>query len=277
MKMNRVALILGAVIGASAASGDEISDIRSRCEKDHPGFWNYFDRDECITKGRRELREAEERLKAAEAKRLRQERARPCIADDLKRMEDLAWKAVSALNENMNLEMAQKAVEPVLGANGQVVVADDNIKEKVRAHRINTKCDSDFYLLINVRASEYGAVRWVAVWSQEPPTGYPSGRLEAFATDFEDRRWRKVQQEAKELAQKDKTRAKKRAAIRSIASKPDSRDDPIVNDHCGPGLSKNERLRRLASYGALRQTSEDTYTAGNHSVSFFLGQLLSCY
>lgn len=58
------------------------------------------------------------------------------------------------------------------------------------------------------------------------------------------------------------------------------KSDPIVADRgdpCGPGLSKAERLRRLANFGAVRETGIDTYVAGDHRVSFLSGnQLLSC-
>jgi hypothetical protein len=52
---------------------------------------------------------------------------------------------------------------------------------------------------------------------------------------------------------------------------------PIL-DHCAPGLSKAERLRRLAQHGPLRETGTGDYTAGGRSVAFFQsdGSLLNC-
>lgn len=49
-------------------------------------------------------------------------------------------------------------------------------------------------------------------------------------------------------------------------------------DHCAPGLSKAERLKRLAQYGQLRETGTGSYAAGGRSVTFFEydGSLLGC-
>jgi hypothetical protein len=49
-------------------------------------------------------------------------------------------------------------------------------------------------------------------------------------------------------------------------------------DHCAPGLTKAERLRLLAQYGAVRETIPDAYTAGDHSVYFnsYDGSLTLC-
>jgi hypothetical protein len=49
-------------------------------------------------------------------------------------------------------------------------------------------------------------------------------------------------------------------------------------DHCAPGISRAERLRRLAQYGEVRETGLHEFTADGHSVSFlpFGGDLLSC-
>ena len=49
-------------------------------------------------------------------------------------------------------------------------------------------------------------------------------------------------------------------------------------DHCAPGLSKAERLKRLAQHGTLRQTGTGSYNVGSRSVTFFEsdGTLLDC-
>jgi hypothetical protein len=51
-----------------------------------------------------------------------------------------------------------------------------------------------------------------------------------------------------------------------------------VLDHCAPGLSKAERLKRLGQHGPLRQTGTGGYNAGSKSVTFFEfdGSLLDC-
>lgn len=48
-------------------------------------------------------------------------------------------------------------------------------------------------------------------------------------------------------------------------------------DHCAPGLSKAERLRRLSQYGTVREAGNGEYTAGARSVYFmFDGSLINC-
>lgn len=49
-------------------------------------------------------------------------------------------------------------------------------------------------------------------------------------------------------------------------------------DHCAPNISKVERLKRLAQYGAIRETGDGIYSVGARSVHFFSydGSLISC-
>jgi hypothetical protein len=48
------------------------------------------------------------------------------------------------------------------------------------------------------------------------------------------------------------------------------------NDPCAPGLSKGERLRRLATYGSVRQISAEDYEAGSHEVFYMGSTLITC-
>ena len=49
-------------------------------------------------------------------------------------------------------------------------------------------------------------------------------------------------------------------------------------DHCAPNLTKEERLKRLSTYGQVRQTGEGTYSVGYRSVTFLTydNALLNC-
>jgi hypothetical protein len=50
------------------------------------------------------------------------------------------------------------------------------------------------------------------------------------------------------------------------------------SNHCAPNLSRQERINRLAKKGQIRQTSENSYSAGSSFVSFsFAGTLMNCY
>lgn len=53
-------------------------------------------------------------------------------------------------------------------------------------------------------------------------------------------------------------------------------DAPTLLDHCAPGLSKAERLRRLKTKGELREVGYETFEAGQHSVTFHGASLISC-
>jgi len=58
-----------------------------------------------------------------------------------------------------------------------------------------------------------------------------------------------------------------------IPSKPTA----TLPDPCAPGLSKSERLRRLAALGDVKQSSADSYSAGGRRVAFSGDYLLSCF
>lgn len=49
-------------------------------------------------------------------------------------------------------------------------------------------------------------------------------------------------------------------------------------DHCAPNLTKAERLKRLSTYGKLRQTGDGAYAVGHRTVTFFTydNSLLHC-
>ena len=48
-------------------------------------------------------------------------------------------------------------------------------------------------------------------------------------------------------------------------------------DHCAPGLTRAERLKRLSTRGQLRETSKGQYEAGGRSVAFhYDGELMFC-
>lgn len=49
-----------------------------------------------------------------------------------------------------------------------------------------------------------------------------------------------------------------------------------VADHCAPGLSRKERLRRLAQHGTLRETGYNTFSAGSHTVMLSGSEVLLC-
>lgn len=62
------------------------------------------------------------------------------------------------------------------------------------------------------------------------------------------------------------------------AKGPQTASSIVSNDHCAPGISRQERLRRLAQHGQIRETGYGEFTAGTHSVNMMPtdGTLISC-
>lgn len=56
-----------------------------------------------------------------------------------------------------------------------------------------------------------------------------------------------------------------------------SADEVASSDHCAPGLGRQERMRRLARHGQVRETGLGEFTAGHRSMTFIsTGEVLSC-
>lgn len=47
-------------------------------------------------------------------------------------------------------------------------------------------------------------------------------------------------------------------------------------DHCAPGLSRQERMRRLAKHGQIRETGMGEFTVGSRRLFYIGGELYSC-
>ncbi len=191
--------------------------------------------------------------KNTEKETAREENARFCIAEDIKRMEGVVKDMSSAISDGDNL----KTIAPKLNkiANGDAFFnhPDEDIKQSVLIYEIHTKCDSKFNLLINIRADENDKLRWFRVWGQNSPKGYPSDNIEKFTVDYD---FLRKSEESKKVSN-DKQQAS--AAL------------------CAVGLSKQERLNRLSKYGPVTQTAENEYYSGGHHLSFDYFGLNSCY
>jgi len=116
-----------------------------------------------------EKKRVEEQAKRKEAQ------ARICVAKDLARMESLAKKAKMSVKETMTLEEVKAALDAILPSKAHITPTDKNIKEWVAVTRVNTKCDSKFYFLVNVVALESGQLKFFRIWSENAPKGYPGG------------------------------------------------------------------------------------------------------
>ena len=110
--------------------------------------------------------------------------ARPCISNDLERMESLAKNIYDSINENMSLDEAKEKITEILGTKVATQPTELEIKKWVVIGRIPTTCDSDFYFFVNVTAFQKGKVLRLGIWSESAPKGYQSGHMTNFSTDF---------------------------------------------------------------------------------------------
>ena len=200
-----------------------------------------------------QARQAAEQEKQAEAKIIeekeKEKRARFCIANDIPRLESVLKTIQSTVKSGMSLEEAKVAVDKISGLDGHIIPPTGDIKERVLIYSMSTPCDSPFYFLVNVRAGQDGALRWLHVLAKNPPAGYAEGIHTDFSSEFEQSRvWNSL-----ELG-----------APTSTESRPKTYADP-----CAADLSRDERLKRLAAFGKVRQTGERDYLAGGHAVSFY--------
>lgn len=192
--LRRAAVYATAILIAPAVACADSSEIEHLCTLRYPSMTQYFVWKDCLkTETAREAEEAGKR-QAEELRRIGEEAARPCIAGDISRMESLAAKVKAAINVSSSLEEARAGLKLIIGQGGAVQIPKDNIKERVLVNSIDTKCDSQFHFLINVREGLDGKLRWVRVWAENAPDGYPKGLHSEFSSDFdaarEQERWR---------------------------------------------------------------------------------------
>lgn len=209
-----------------------------------------------------------QRLEAeARQRNEREAAARPCLANDIPRMESAIFASRAAINQSMTIEQARETLARTLDPQASIVVSNDSIRDLVAVASIYTKCDSDFNLLVNVTARNRNSLgsgepelKFFGVWPQNAPIGYAAPN---FNLDYDQQR-ELARKQAEALA-----RAATRTPARATATSP--------TDHCAPNLSKAERLERLAAYGDVREVGYQTFQAGTHRVEFAGGVVFSCY
>ena len=118
----------------------------------------------------------------------RDELVRLCSADDLERMESTVNHAKNFVNFNSSIEELKISLDEVFGSAGVIRPAKDNIKEKVLIYNVSTKCDSNFYFLVNFRFNEAKEILWVKTWAHNTPQGYQEGLHEELSYDIDEDR-----------------------------------------------------------------------------------------
>jgi hypothetical protein len=163
-------------------------EIEHRCTVQYPSVTQYFAWKDCVKTATEREAEEEFNRQDKELKLYRADAARPCLAADISRMEGLAVRAHEAVKSEFNLEEAKSALSIVLGDEGTIQIADDNIKDRVLITAIYTKCDATFHFLINVREGSDKKLRWFRTSAEDAPVGYQAGIHREYGTEFEAQR-----------------------------------------------------------------------------------------
>ena len=184
---------MSAILGLAlipAVSYADTTDIEHRCTVRYPSITQYFAWKDCVKTETEQEAQENLRQQRETLKRLRDEAARPCLAGDITRMEALALRAKAAITVDSTLDEAKIALTTITGQSGEIQIPDDSIRERVLVNSIETKCDADFRLLINVREGADKKLRWLRMAAKNAPTGYPSGVHEEFGNEFDEARER---------------------------------------------------------------------------------------
>jgi hypothetical protein len=234
----------------------------------------------------------------------RREIARVCIKKDFPRMKSEAAEVKAGLEAIRHLDEAKKALETIMKRGIFIEKASDDPQDQIIGQVIPVNCDSQFHLAMLLRAGPSGALKHLKTWLRSSPPGYPSGLMQQYAIDYAtiDQRLalerkrraekaatarkrmaikarrnaakRRIQAAARqrrqtEAAREAKAEAQRKRADREVARKRLAFAPPYpMKDHCAPGLTRNERIRRLSRHGSVRQTRPGTFRAGRHGVRF---------
>ena len=263
MNFINLAIVLTLTSGTVFAQSD--SDIAEQCKSAHPAFSEIFKRNECISNAKKTRAEVEARAK-------REEAARPCLAKAIPALENTIKELGNNISHADTLVVAAAKVAKVTGNKFQIEPSENNIKKMIAVDALRSKCVSDFYYLINIVQGEDGKLESFKVWTETPPKGYINGNANGYRPEFS------VDYVAKRKAQLIDSNKSFKNSKNPAGSKDDFLSDLNMKNHCAPEISKKERLSRLSTHGQLNQTSERTYKAGKHGVSFhYDGSLSYCY
>jgi hypothetical protein len=294
IKLSLLSFALSLAILAPSNTAKADIEINKSCAEDFPKWFQYFERRDCVNELEAAKAERENKEALKKRKKNREETARSCIGKDLDRMEGIVKKIKASLKNPTIFEDAQKIVEMQFGSKQPVVISKHDIRTSVIISRVETNCDSDFYLLVNIDGKPGQLIKRIATWGENAPQGYSSGMIAKLSANFDAMRRREKAEELKrfrlEKAKKsramnirkieankvkrqaaleaERRRLKENAALKkrqqqAIAEARRRRVERIRNlpDHCAPGLSREERLRRLGMRGAVRETSKNQYSA----------------
>src|ERR1700712_2151403 len=185
-----VALVL--LLAPTAAWADS-AEIEQRCSVRYPGVTQRLAWKDCVKAETHHEADDELRRQAEDQNRLKKEAARPCLAGDIARMEEVARQVKEAVRSEASLEEVKETLVPIIEAQGKIQIASDNNKERVLVTSIPTRCDLSFHFLINVREGADKKLRWLRVWAVDAPAGYPDDLHSDLSLDFDTQRQQKLQ------------------------------------------------------------------------------------
>ena len=263
---------------------DDIN-ILSRCKSEFKD--ETFSRWQCINaeEEKRRLRDAEllAEEKRENTRAAKESAARPCLGADVSRMEGVASSAAGLIHDTMGPEQVKKILSVTGVSDIAEVIPKDNIKETVLVGYIRTNCHYDYRVLVNVRFVNAESqknlalkkIRWLRFFPENSPDGYSFPWLldKEFEQDEERRLRRKFEKELKASSDRYQKKLPQAFSEQGSASEENSKD------YCAPGISKSERLKRLARVGKIKQTGSDEYGVEPtylHYIMFYGEELVGC-
>lgn len=261
------------------------TNILSRCKSEFKD--ETFSRWQCINaeEEKKRLRDAEllAEEKRENARAAKESAARPCLSADVSRMEGVASSAAGLIHDTMGPEQVKKILSVTGVSDIAEVIPKDNIKETVLVGYIRTNCLYDYRVLVNVRFVNAESqknlalkkIRWLRFFPENSPDGYSFPLLldKEFEQDEERRSRRKFEEELKASSDRYQKKLPQAFSEQGSASEENSKD------YCAPGISKSERLRRLARVGKIKQTGSDEYGVEPtylHYIIFNGEELIGC-
>jgi hypothetical protein len=110
---------------------------------------------------------------------------RECLAKEIPKLELEIKKVSDLVDPFANIEETQKNINDNSGMKYfDIIVANDNIKNRVLVYKATTSCKGNFDFLINIREDDNRALNYFSVWAENSPKGYQSGYIESFHKDY---------------------------------------------------------------------------------------------
>jgi len=233
----------------SKADTFDTDEAEKTCSAAYPGWLDFIERRKCLSTINEDIRKRIEESRQKRIEKIKEENARECISNDLRRMEDEYIKVYDAVKKEFSSAIDDREGAPITSEQIEAVVkmvnpsisffkksALDNIREKVLIGTIASKCNTAFHFLLNIRLDERNNVMWFRAWSETPPTGY----LDPVITGRDFLNFRKMKEAAEKL--KDELR---------------KQDEKLAQDAAAQKLEQerqkkieNERLSKIAAPGS---------------------------